>query len=153
MPVRWYICPYDTVPHGPHIGRRCAMHRHIPVVPNATGARWRELEILGNHCLVKVDASLATITVIDADPDFREIPTGTTVPPARRAAVQTKLEALGYTAAEITGTGWAVAALRTLLASVRHIVTERPDHSGFQITPIRRAPPGSLAELNRDIPG
>ena len=154
MPIRWYVCPYDRVSRRDGgIGRRCAMARHIPVIPNALGARWREIEILGNHCIVKVDAPLALLTTISADSDFREIPVGTTVPAGQRAAVQARLEALGYTAGEITGTGWIVTALRTLIAGVRHEIQERPDQTGFIVTTVRRPPAMRLNELDSQVPG
>src|SRR2546426_7508013 len=60
--VAWFIVPYDvSLRHG-RVVRVCAMARFIPTIPNANGDVWDEAEILGNHTLVKVVATPATVT-------------------------------------------------------------------------------------------
>ncbi len=156
MPTRWYICPYDAPEFPPpRTGRfrRCAMYRFIPRMPNVVFAVWHELEILGNHCLVKVRAPQLVLDQIEADPDFRQIPRLATIPGGSRPAIRTRLNALGYTDAEITATGWSLAALLALLASVRSRVRRRLDGLGFEVFTTDRLPPARpLADVEGSVP-
>lgn len=143
MPVRWYLCPYDTTPGpGGNVARRCAMRRHIPRMPNAAGAVWEEVEVLGNRTLVRVRAPLAALALIDADLDFTEIPSALpTVPLARRPAVRSALNNAGYGDPEITATGWDLQQLLALVAGVRGQVRLRADRTGFEVDAGVRLPP------------
>ena len=157
MPVRYYLCPYDTVPRpgiAGQIMRRCAMARHIPRIPNPAGAVWEEVEILGNHCLVRVRANAAGLSLIDADPDFREIPSDVPVIPiARRPAIQTRLESLGYASGEILATSWNTRQLLIAISAVCSEVRQRGDLAGYDITPgVRRPAPRRLRDLDDGVP-
>ena len=104
MPMNWYICPYDNDlrSDGSLAARTPAMYRYIPVEPNPDGSHWEEVEVLGNHIIVKVDAPVAVHATIRGDSDFLAIPDDlsdiTTV-------LRTVLTALGYTSAEIDTIG------------------------------------------------
>jgi hypothetical protein len=75
---------------------------------NADGGRWAEAEILGNHALVKVQASPATLATIGAAPGFTTIPghvqltdTLADLTAGQRTGIVNKLQALGYSLTEI----------------------------------------------------
>lgn len=157
MPSAWFLCPYDVTTHpSGAIGRRCAMFRYLPVLGSAIAATWYELECLGNLTLVKVNAPMAMLTTISADPDFTRIPTGvTTVPAGQRPAVRSRLLAIGYTDSEITATGWNLRQIIRLIASLRHEVRERADLTGFEVVPgSPRHPrrPEDADEIDRRVP-
>ena len=159
MAFVWYICPYDTV-QGPGAGqgspgRRPAIARHIPSVPNPDGSMEVHAEILGNHLLCKVAGPDSLHEQIRADSDFHEIPAGeATIPAGRRAAIRTRLVSLGYTLGEIADTNWVVTALMALLTSATSDVREKSDKSGFEIVGTGRKPGGRTSgNLERDLPG
>lgn len=115
MPVEWYLCPYDTYTFDQQrIGRRPAIHRYIPTLPDGLGSDWDEAEILTGHCVVRVDTTAALHAVIQADLDFELIPFPT-VPTNLRGRVRNKLRGLGYTTAEIDATAWDTEALLDLV--------------------------------------
>jgi hypothetical protein len=73
----------------------------------ADGGAWSETEILGSAAVVKVRASLATLTTIAGTAGFQYIPLTLLTAPlssltlAQRNAIVTKAQALGYSVAEI----------------------------------------------------
>ena len=118
MALAWFICPYKrmTVTTGdPPVTvnvvpptRYCAMD-DFTVTIQADGGDWAETEILGDHALVKVRASAATLTLINGAQDVLRIPShvglGDTLgdlTAGQRNAIFAKLEALGYSHAEVT---------------------------------------------------
>lgn len=151
MPIVWYLCPYDvTAPLG-RVTRTPAISRYIPTFPDPQGSVWDEAEILGNHCVVKVDAPLAVHTTIQADPDFFVLPT--TIPANRRNVISTKLQALGYTSAEVTRANWDVAALLDLLTTASTLFQRNAAGDGIDVLPGRRAPHKTVAQINARLPG
>jgi hypothetical protein len=150
MAISWYLCPYDMIvaPDGGR-GRSCAMRRHILAV--ILGSSWDELEIMGNHTLVKVDAPLAIHTLIRADADFTEIPNP--IPGGRQAALRTKLVSLGYTDAEVTATGFSFDAVLALLASTRSNIQMSADQQTIVVVAGRRTASKTLTDINQRLPG
>jgi hypothetical protein len=73
----------------------------------ADGGRWREVEVLGNKCLVKVRSSAATIQLFVADPDFTRLPKDALSMPLSDLTNQQKTRlrnvvlSLGYTTQEL----------------------------------------------------
>lgn len=115
MALAWFICPYKRM-------TRLVAGVPTPVVPPtrypamddftatiaADGEAWDETEILGDHALVKVRADAATLTTINAAPGFLRIPghvdlsdTLGDLTAGQRNAILAKLEALGYSNAEV----------------------------------------------------
>ena len=150
----WYICPYDlTFFSSGRTLRTPAISRHIPAVPNPDTADWDEAEILGNHILVKVFAPAAQHAVIQADPDFLRIPGGVSVPLLLRPLVQSKLEALGYTTAEITETNFLVLELLRMLTTACHTVLGRTATNDGLRLGVRRPSPKTFAHIEARLPG
>lgn len=146
--LAWYLCSYDTkveilvkdnVPHDT-ILRVCAITRYIPAIPNPEGFTWNEVEILGNHTLVDVDADEAMHARLAADPDFTPVPD--TLEGTDRTRVRDRLEALGYTRQELTATQWDLAALRETLTAVASPITKSEDGRSVVVLPGRRSKRG-----------
>jgi hypothetical protein len=125
MAVAWFICPYARRNPGKVPPQRyCAMDDFTADI-EADGGAWSETEILGDHALVKVRAAPATLTTINAAAGFIRIPThfdlndtlgDLTV--GQRNAILAKLEALGYSNAEVTAAlpaNWAAVTLGQVL--------------------------------------
>lgn len=105
--IAWGICPYKL--GGPIYDqyRYCAMDDFTPQIL-ADGGSWKEAECLGNHAVVKVRASVATLLLIDATPGFIRIPRRQSLADSlsdltagEKATIQAKLNALGFSNAEI----------------------------------------------------
>lgn len=94
MSIFWVLCPYDIIAD-PGFGRyrQSAMMRYLPTQEPGR-PHWEEVEVLGNHTLVKVNASDAIHAQIGADPDFLDVES------ASPTEVRTTLLELGYTPAE-----------------------------------------------------
>lgn len=81
--------------------RYCAMDDFTALI-DADGGKWSETEILGDHAIVKVVASAATLSTIAAEPGFQRLPKDLLDEPlnslsaAQRNAITNKLESLGY---------------------------------------------------------
>lgn len=108
MALAWFGCPYKvntTDPNNPF--RYCAMDDFTAQIL-ADGGAWREGEILGDYALVKVRASAATLTAINAAPGMLRVPNhfdlsdtlGDLTAPQRTAILNFAL-ARGYTQAQI----------------------------------------------------
>jgi len=73
------------------------------------GGNWSESEVLGNYAVVKARASQATLDTIAADPLFLRIPLDRLdislgqLTPQQRTLIRGRLQAMGYTQAEIFG--------------------------------------------------
>lgn len=106
MATGWFLAPYKRRDLDGQIGRYCSMDDYTPLV-TTDGGGWAEAECLGNAAVVKVRASAATLTTIAADPGITRIPVAllddplSTLTPAQRTALQTRVLALGYTLAEL----------------------------------------------------
>lgn len=91
----------------------------------ADGGVWDETEILGNAALVKVRASSATLTTINAAAGFMRIPNHTDLndtlgdlTAGQRQAIRDEALALGYSAGEIAAAlpaNWQTVTLRQVL--------------------------------------
>lgn len=110
MAIGWFVVPMlikdSRIP--PYFKMRyCAMDNHTATI-YADDGNWRESEVLGNHALVRVRASAATLINLNSVSGFLRIlskvdlsETLGDLTAAQRTAVLNKLQALGYTLAEI----------------------------------------------------
>lgn len=86
--------------------RYCAMDDFTPTV-RADGGDWAETEVLGGVAVVKVRASDATLTAINAEPGFLRVPKSrlddslADLSPAVKSAIVSKLRDMGYPLAEL----------------------------------------------------
>lgn len=107
MAIAWYLCPYRRRPATDHPARYCAMDDYTPDIV-ADGGAWAESEVLGNHAIVKVRASVSTLATIAADTDFTRLPVAqlddqlSSLTTGVKAAIKNKVLALGYAEDEIT---------------------------------------------------
>lgn len=152
MPTKWYVCSRSSRPFRGSTVLEPAIKRHIPEIPNPDGALWDEAEILGNACVVKVQAPQAVLDVIDADLDFLEIPTdAATVPTNSRIGIRTRLTALGYTLTEVSDTNWAVTQLLALLTiAVGNVVVSA---GVVTVAAGRRPAPKTVSDIEQTLPG
>src|SRR3990167_3288589 len=105
----WFICPMKQRidPDKPIPVRYCGMDDFTPLI-RADGGDWSESEVLGAFAVVKVRASAATLTIIAAEPGFQRIPRDllddslSSLSTAQRRAIKDRLNAMGYTDAEIS---------------------------------------------------
>lgn len=103
----WFLCPMEIVsaPLSGGQARRCAMDRFTAAI-RADGGAWSESEVLGNHALVKVRASQATLQAINAEPGFTRIPKDrlddslADLTQNQRLALRDLIEGLGYSREE-----------------------------------------------------
>ena len=104
--VAWFAAPYVRVPSTRLILRACAMNDYTASI-RADGGDWKEVEILGNVCLVKVRASAITIATISADIRFRKFQKNalnlslSDLTSTQKTALRNFVLSLGYTSAEI----------------------------------------------------
>ena len=108
MPFAWFIAPYKRRNPGETPPMRyCAMDDFTESI-RGDGGDWSETEILGDAALVKVRAASGTLTTIAAATNFVRIPAHTQLSDTlgdltanQRNAILAKLEALGYSHAEV----------------------------------------------------
>jgi hypothetical protein len=108
MPIAWYVCPYKRITGRPvsRPGRYCAMDDFTAEII-ADGGAWTESEVLGDCAVVKVRASDATLTTINAATGFTRIPLTAlsqslgSLTAAQRTAIRNRIVAAGYTMEEI----------------------------------------------------
>jgi hypothetical protein len=102
MPIAWFIAPYKRLPGQSRPTRYCAMDDFTQQV-----AGWSETEVLGQHAIVKVNATNAVLTTIAGTAGFQRIPVARLDDPlsslsvAQRNAIRNKVTSLGYTLAEL----------------------------------------------------
>lgn len=102
MPVAWFLVPYKRIVGSPRPARYCAMDDFTSQVNG-----WSETEVLGQHAIVKVNATNAVLTTIAGTAGFQRIPVALLDDPlsslsvAQRNAIRTKITSLGYTVAEL----------------------------------------------------
>lgn len=109
MATGWFIAPYKrrVRPQLSGIVRYCAMNDFNVQIQAFNGGRWAETEVLGQHAIVKVRASAATMTAIANTAGFTRIPvaalddTLSSLTTAQKNAIRNKVQALGYTLAEL----------------------------------------------------
>ncbi len=102
LPVSWFLAPYKTG-SSPYI-RVCGMNDFTADILS-DGGQWKETEILGNWCLVKVKASAVTLTTIAGT--YRRIPASKLDDPlisltnAQKIALRNMATDAGYTLTEM----------------------------------------------------
>lgn len=107
MSLAWFITDYTTDLTGRFPVRACHINQYSALI-GADGGAESETEVLGGYALVKVRASDATLATIAADPNFQRLPGHWSLSDAlgdltnaQRNAIVAKLQAMGYTLAEI----------------------------------------------------
>ena len=102
----WFIVPYVRTPATIRPSRGCAMDDFTAQI-RADDGDWRATEVLGDAGIVKVRAAAATLSAIAADARMTRVPLArlqdplSSLSPAQRTALRTRVIALGYTAAEV----------------------------------------------------
>jgi hypothetical protein len=102
VPIGWFIAPYRRRPDPDRIIRECAMNDFTALVVG-----WSETEVLGQHAIVKVNATNAVLTSIAGTTGVQRIPVAQLDSPlsslsnAQRNAIRNKIISLGYTVAEL----------------------------------------------------
>lgn len=103
MPTAWYIIPYVRItppPAGVLAARALALVVDAPSLRN-----WREVEVLGNRAIVKVNASAGVLSQLDAA--YKRLPKDrlgdalSDLPVGVRNALRDEALDMGYTLAEI----------------------------------------------------
>ena len=110
MPVAWFLAPYKRRLGMSRPTRYCAMDDFTPQIV-ADGGSWAESEGLGDQAVVKVNASIATLNLIDAAPGMLSIPRRwahladgfADMTAGERNTIQNRLLGLGFSQAEIDG--------------------------------------------------
>lgn len=105
--MAWFLAPYKRrlIGSATRVMRYCAMDDFTPQI-TADGGAWTETEVLGNHAIVKVRASAATLSTINAAAGFVRLPKDaldsvlTDLTLAQKTALRDKIEELGYPRAE-----------------------------------------------------
>lgn len=127
--MAWFLCLYKL--RSVFTNRRyCAMDDFTAQIL-ADGGDWRETEVLGNAAVVKVRASAATLSTINATAGFTRIPVDRLDDPlssltsTQRSAIKNKVLALGYTQPELTDALGSDLSLITLGQLLRFIATRR----------------------------
>ncbi len=162
----WYIAPMLTARleragNSPHAALYCGMKKFIPshypendVDPakrgvNDRGEKWDEVEILGNHTLVLVQAQEDTHTAIRADNRFAVLPTDWN--PSNRDALLPKLRALGYADDESVAPN--ISQLLRRLAIARSEIRKNASQDDFEVVGTKRLPPSkTVDDVERRVP-
>lgn len=107
MTVSWFICPYKQIAGTKVPIRYCAMDDFTALIV-ADGGAWAESEVLGGWAIVKVRASDATLSTINAATGFLRVPNNlrlsdllSSLSGAQLTAINNRLLAMGYTQTEI----------------------------------------------------
>lgn len=106
MATGWFLCKYRRRAGASRPTRYCAMDDFTAQI-RADGGDWAETEVLGNHAIVKVQATLETLQAIAADSDFQRLPKDklddplSDLAPAVKTAIRNKIQELGYSLSEI----------------------------------------------------
>lgn len=117
MPVGWFIAPYKRVDRNGRVGRYCIVDDLTPEIWASNGwpqgnvpespEFWSETEVLGQHAIVKVRATNPVLTQVANLPGVTRIPVAALDSPlssltgAQKTAIRNKVQALGYSLAEI----------------------------------------------------
>jgi len=130
MATGWFLVQYVTTVGGiGHATRVLHIDQHTPAIV-AAGGSWAEIEVLGNHALVKVrqlsEAQLAPLGQIYSR--LPAIPLNTTLSElttGQKQALRDRVEALGYTSQEITAALGVELGQVTLRQLLRFIASRR----------------------------
>ena len=125
MPLAWFVVPYKRRNPGEVPPERYCAADDFTVLIRADGGDWSETEILGDAALVKVRASAATLTAMNAAPGFLRIPnhvdlndTLGDLTAGQKQVLLNKAVALGYSLAEVQAalpSDWSAVTLRQVL--------------------------------------
>ena len=128
MALAFYLVPYALRIGTDRPTRYCQMDDFTSQI-TADGGTWSEVEVLGNHAIVKVRASAATHVLIDAQ--FQRIPVSrlddplNTLTTNQLLALRNKVVALGYSLPEINAALGSDLSLITLGQLLRFIASRR----------------------------
>lgn len=106
MPVGWFIAPYVRRA-GTRRPTRYVVVDDLTAVIRADGGDWAETEVLGQAAIAKVRASAATLALVAALPGVTRIPVARLDDPlaslsaGQKAAIRSRVQALGYTLPEL----------------------------------------------------
>lgn len=107
MPVAWFIIPYKRRPgNGPRVDRYPEIDDYSADIA-VQGGTWRETEVLGDRCIVKVRARLGVLNALNDIPGFKRLPKDrlddplSDLSPAIRQALKAEVLDMGYTIAEV----------------------------------------------------
>lgn len=135
MPVSWMIAPYKRRAGAPEGPTRYCLVNDFTAAIEAEGGRWAEAECLGDHAIVKISASIATLDTIAGTPGVIEVPRRWArlldsfgdMTAGERNQIQNKLLGLGFTQTEIDAAlGSNLIAWRThTLADLLRLLTSR----------------------------
>lgn len=125
MPLAWFVAPYKRRNPGETPAQRyCSMDDFTAAIV-ADGGTWDETEVLGDCALVKVRASNATLTAINAAAGMLRIPNHVALTDTlgdltanQRTAILNRILQMGYTQAEIDAAlpaNWAAVTLGQVL--------------------------------------
>lgn len=107
MAVAWFLAPYVRRPHRFFGFTRSVAVRDHHAAILADGGTWAETEVLGQHAIVKVRASASTLAAIAVDPGITRIPLAAlddqlaSLSTAQKNAIRSRVQALGYSLAEL----------------------------------------------------
>jgi hypothetical protein len=106
MAIGWFIAPYKRDTGARRPTRYVIVDDLTPQI-RVGGGDWTEAEVLGGVAIVKVRASAATLNAIAALSGVTRIPVSqlgdplSTLSTAQKNAIRTRVQALGYTLAEL----------------------------------------------------
>jgi len=106
MPIAYFIAPYARKTLSNRVARYVIVDDLTSQIL-ADGGNWSEVEVLGNQAIVKVNASSATLTLINALTGVTRVPLSRLDDPlssltaGQRSAIRTLIINAGYTATEV----------------------------------------------------
>ncbi|MBN9393448.1 MAG: hypothetical protein J0I20_35785 [Chloroflexi bacterium] len=106
MAIAYLLAEYKRLTTARRPTRYCAVDDYTELI-RADDGDWREVEIPGNYAIVKVRASVSTLTIIAADPAITYIPLAalttklSNLTTAQRNKLLTRLNNIGFTNAQI----------------------------------------------------
>lgn len=130
MAVGWFLAPYVRRA-GARRPTRYVVVDDLTAAIRADGGDWTETEVLGDHAIVKVRASAATLNLVAAIPGVTRIPVGRLDDPlssltaGQQQALRDKVLALGYTPAEVNAALPNPIGTYTLRQVLRFVATRR----------------------------
>lgn len=103
----WFICPYKRRVNTRFPSRYCAMDDFTQQIIYKDGGKWSEIEVLGNHAIVKVLAEEDTISTISSTDGFNRIPKDnlndslSDLKTNQKDFLKNKIQSLGYSLQEL----------------------------------------------------
>jgi hypothetical protein len=131
MEIAWFIVPYKRRLGTVHPTRYCAMDDYSEWIINIDGGNWVEIEVLGNHAVVKVKAEKSTLDLIAGIDGFIRFPVKLLNDPlnslsqVQKTVINNKLQLLGYSTQEIKDKLGSNISSKTLGDLLKFIATKR----------------------------